>query len=459
MSPEIDIGFKTRQRVFGLLVAMPWMANPSNVSRLASNLKVGTLGRGTARERIGVLLDRLEELADGWDRLLAEVEAEPVRGGIPQGNRLDDLRGFLRLVTYDPATQEAISDVRKFWDAVSVPEVYFVAYWRTVERAGPVIPDTIQSCVDTILGDRLQSHHNLVLFLERVAFLLDVEGRGHDALEFRKLVDRLALCLSMDQRRFRYQRDMVASESSDVRHHVLIRLEDGEMQGWHYWSVRSGQGSVELNRTVNKIATEAGPFDNDDEICRALGRMLGKVSGLATSVRPEHRPIVQIMLPWDRLNTRVEQWQVNLPVNGAGRSALGQLAPVVVRPHHNPTEADLDVLLRRWDQAHAGQPVQVLQIGSLDQEIGGEDWSCLAIKYHASDPDAKVRAARSAGIPVAIWSRDGSDPLRAVNGGGPRHWPQQLYNRRCGADSCDVALVYDDPHWVPDGPLLEWRGL
>jgi len=420
------------------------------------------------------LADELDEYETGWAVLLKVCRSLP-NVFDPDKATVRDLLKYLDQLNGTTGQQEKainqIGDSRLAW-----PQAWPAAYDRTLDE--PVAHDsqavqTVAEAAGVLL--RSGGEEALCKFLERLARLMD-DG---SAAQLRKLIETVAVLLKVDPVFIQSWRDEVAGEPLDVRPHILVRVDpqpDGSrmLSGWRYDSSRTaGELSVGLrdSRTIQFDDAPRGADEVQKVVVAALSKFLDaarNARGDYPGVRDDKRfPILQLMLPWEELETEVEAWPV--PRADGHTDDLGLLLPVVVRPPANPTEpGSRHRHYRGWRDIHngGGHGDRVFPWSDEhDEQSGkfGDDhrWLVLALTQSASRPRDAARVvrvaqvARGVGIPLVIWSLDGTDPRDIWNGEALRDLPYLAFaHRRRGLR---VRVIWDDPFWVPEKHDLRWQ--
>jgi vWA-MoxR associated protein C-terminal domain len=345
------------------------------------------------------------------------------------------------------------------------PQAWPALYFHTLDESGVDYPKpvrTVAKAAEVLLSRGGESA--LCKFLERLARLMDDRA----AAELRTLIKAVAVLLDVESDSQAWQDD-VADEPLDVRTHVLVRVErqdDGTnlLSGWRFYpSPTAGALPVSLqdSRMIQFDDVPREIEEVPEAVVAALmapGECLDAALKTAGERDNDRRPVLQLMLPWDELETMVEAWPVKR-VDGHSVE-LGHLLPVVVRPPADIT--DLGPRHRQyqgWRDIHIddGHDDRVFRWSGEKPEDFDADhrWLVLAVTQRGPSPRDAARVARGVGISLVIWSPEGADPRDILNGQALRRLPDLAFAER--GRGRRVAVIWDDPFWVPEQNELRWR--
>ena len=404
-----------------------------------------------------------EDEVDGWEALLDAVVSNPDLFH-PKKRAVSELTEYLVSGTKDlRVNPNVILELHTFVLVHGLPPAWLDAYYRTVEEldlAPPTTEPDLDHAVGFLLSVRTGGTIALCKFLERLGKQMDDVA----AKELQNCLGTIAGMVGVEDSRLRRIHDEVQHERDDVRTHVLARISttpDGgkRLAVWKYYCSRT-PGAVTAPLAESRVlGLDDRLFNDDDEVRAELYRLLTLPELLRmASDRQPRRPVLELMLPRDRIDEPVEDWPVSLP--GTEPVTLGTLLPVVVRPHPEPRDPHRRVRCRRWNEihngdGHRGRVYNLHGNGAIPPVTG--DWLCLAMSG-AVDRHDTVTKARRAGIPIAIWSRDGTDVRDVLEGPGLHELPDAVFlRRRNGHSTARLAVMWDDPYWIPDESDLRWR--
>lgn len=178
------------------------------------------------------------------------------------------------------------------------------------------------------------------------------------------------------------------------------------------------------------------------------------VSGTLRQVERQHLPHtarlrVEFELPPHLLGLPVEHWPMDTDTADPGGSALGVLYPVTVRAPRRT--AELPPRLARWRE--------LARSGALSSRWSeGDDLRVLCLGGPAPAPTRSGRSGAAlwetvlrAGVPVALWSREGVAECEErieelVTHADLTSLPEAVHRLRRDQRGCEsIALLYDDP--------------
>jgi vWA-MoxR associated protein C-terminal domain len=427
-----------------------------------NRLKTTDAEFGDLRERVGRelgvdlsavssgdgIIRRLEPYGrHGWQALLDACQAFP-----PAVRRQRACEELIELMAKlaslkeqrDSAVDRLYSHLR--WQAPASWEEIYLRSVDDLHLAQPQANGDLRKALDSILKATIGGDVELVRFIERLANQMDTAA----AAALRTLNTKVAATLEIPDWQVAELQAEVSDDAS-VRPHVLARI-DSDASGkaltvWRYYSSATPVPRTERLRYATRLGICDRPLASYDEVADELLALL--TPGMLGRTGQRCQPVLNVMLPWDDLDSEVEGW----PVPAVGGDHLGRLMPVVVRPPAEP-DSDRRVQRERWNEIHAGASA----VGRIATDYAGyaaRPWLCAAIVDRTAPGDA-VRAARAAGIPAVIWHGDGLDPRDTLNAGNLNELPDLvLASRRNGGGR--LAAMWDDPYWVPRGQDLEWQ--
>ncbi|MFC6016825.1 hypothetical protein ACFP2T_11480 [Plantactinospora solaniradicis] len=334
-------------------------------------------------------------IPDGLATLCEVVEVK-LGGSLPAVRALLALCSGLRPLAMLPA--ERCDGLDELLDAVPAPDDLGSLLRFAVDRyglpTGPARTDLRAAIRD--LRERV-SPRPLFRFVEALAAETDDPGSAED---LRAWSDATAPLTGLSAQWLTELRVAVAARRPPERGYVLIRLTpdmlDQELFHLSAWMVRSGRydrltGESDHPRPLTTLAEATG------------GRV---VHGLPAGGAP---PIVEFLLPHDRLNEDVERWPAPAP-DGAD-SEFGLAYPVVVRPLDHREHAGPIGAARRRDRAarlrrsETYDPTAILWHDG-EHPVGDDDWLCVAMLCPTvADSGAPCLAMLARDAPAALWHR------------------------------------------------------
>lgn len=442
-----------RDQLIDLLNRVKSMETIANRVQLVRQLKA-RLSAYSVKLRSGLpeIVIELEEYEQGWEVLLDAIDSLPeVFADGKVGVR--DLRDYLvEQRRNDTVTQDVAKVFLDFPWPNGMPPGWEDSYFRTAGQ------DTTAESVNegftnilTNLGPR-----DVCAYVERLALLLPSPQRQELQATTKTIADifRLADSVLADVR------VEVATESEELRRHVLISIDFRRLEPIRVWT----SWRPPINTTVpdglrfgERCQVGNVLVEDPDDLKHVLP---GLVTTLHNEANPVLRPpIFELMVDWDLIAEPFDRW----PVGNENRT-LGAVAPLVVRPL--PTmgkelwDTHRELRHTRWANLPQGGMRQLYPVGDVwPNEEPDAQW--VGLTLGPSDVQCQLAATgHQHGFPVGIWSRhndNGSGVRGALNGQSLVSLPDHVFKRRRTGEDCGLVLLWDDPSWVLEGEALRWR--
>ncbi|GIG59806.1 hypothetical protein Lfu02_41780 [Longispora fulva] len=336
-----------------------------------------------------------------------------------------------------------------------IPQDWRTAYQITRSEFGKLDPLSsirdFHDCIDVLLA-----HAPLVLwtFLRRVAYRCEHLSSGFtDTAESIRDICRRYIESGLGDRVPNLE-SKLPSENWGSRKHIATRIarhspDDYELTMWWYLDTREPDTAPVVREAQTIVVPDRdaiGLRELPGVLWTALERELAEGGDLG-----DKQPILEFLLPEELLfGEPVERWPTaDLP--------LGELLPVVLRlDRQRPPESVRVDHTVRWGDL-LGLKADTHRIARVASPAATIEPDCVGVVVGNMGPDRErfIHRMIGRGTPLILWHR-GGEAVRILTSMSPIKMPDMLreHRRRKGRD---VALIWDNPHWFPDGTTLTWK--